>query len=201
MRPRAPLILATAVLIGAVLACGPAGTPAPSAADRATGLAQTAAAVLTSTALAVFTPPSPTPLPTTTSPAPTATDTPAAPTDTATPAASPTPCVDDSEFVADVNVPDGTHFAAGASFVKTWRLRNDGTCTWTPAYTFRSVGGNAMGGATVTVPNDVPPGGTLDISVSLTAPGGNGRHTGQWQLFNPGGTAFGTKPFVEINVP
>jgi hypothetical protein len=34
-----------------------------------------------------------------------------------------------------------------------------------------------------------------------TAPGGTGSHTSRWQLFNAGGTAFGTKPYVQISVP
>ncbi|HGJ66308.1 TPA: hypothetical protein ENS27_13160, partial [bacterium] len=37
-------------------------------------------------------------------------------------------------FVADVTVPDGTSFAPGAAFIKTWRLKNIGTCTWTGKY-------------------------------------------------------------------
>ena len=203
---RTHLTLVVATLTAAVLACGPASTPAPSAADRATGLARTAEYVLTSTAAATITPATPTPLPTTTpeatatlEPSPTATVT--VVVASPTPAVSPTPCENDSAFVADVNVPDGTHFAQGAAFNKTWRLRNDGFCTWTTAYTLRHVSGEGMGGATITLPNVVPAGATVDLTVALTAPARNGTFTGQWQLHGPDGAPFGTKPFVQIVVP
>ena len=44
-------------------------------------------------------------------------------------------CTDRAQFVTDVTVPDGTKYDPGATFTKTWRLRNVGTCTWTTAYT------------------------------------------------------------------
>src|SRR5262245_31607906 len=197
-------VLAVLALAAAILACGPAGTPPPSAADRATSLAKTAAAVLTSTAFATITPATPTPLPSVTpqfTETASVTPTLAAPLDTPTPDISPTPCENDSAFVSDVNVPDGSHFAQGTGFVKTWRLRNDGVCTWTAAYTLRYVSGDAMSGASVNLPHEVPAGATVDISVPLTAPASNGPFTGQWQLHSPSGAAFGTKPFVQIVVP
>ncbi len=44
------------------------------------------------------------------------------------------PLMDSAEFVADVTVPDDTVIAAGKAFTKTWRLRNNGTSTWTLDY-------------------------------------------------------------------
>ncbi len=39
-----------------------------------------------------------------------------------------------AQFVTDVTVPDGSIYPPGATFTKTWRLKNIGTCTWTPSY-------------------------------------------------------------------
>jgi hypothetical protein len=39
------------------------------------------------------------------------------------------------------------------------------------------------------------------LSVMLIAPAGAGTHRGQWQLFAPDGTPFGTRPFMQIQVP
>jgi hypothetical protein len=205
MPRRVSLLLAALLLGAALLACSDSSTPPPDASGRATSLAQTAAALLTATAQASITPLTPTSPPTDTPIPPAATDTappPPAPT-TAVPPAASTPCTgeNDSEFVADVNVPDGTHFAAGAAFTKTWRLRNDGTCTWTTAYTFRHVGGAVLGGVTINLAADVPPGATVDLSVSFVAPASNGTHVSRWQLHTPDGVAFGTRPYVEIIVP
>jgi Ig-like domain from next to BRCA1 gene len=54
--------------------------------------------------------------------------------------------VDDGAFFLDVTVPDNTQFTAGASFTKTWRLRNTGTTTWSTAYRLYFITGNQMGG-------------------------------------------------------
>jgi len=51
---------------------------------------------------------------------------------TVAPATQPPPAgCDRAQFISDVTVPDGTTFAPGATFTKTWRLKNSGTCTWT----------------------------------------------------------------------
>jgi hypothetical protein len=200
--------MAGLALVVALLACSTSGSGSPSVSDRATSLAQTAAALLTGTAAASITPETPTPLPTDTpaaTPLATASRVPATNTPTRPaplPSATQTPCANDkAEFVSDVNVPDGTHFAAGAAFQKTWRLRNNGDCAWTTDYTLRNVGGEVMGGATINMPNTVPPGVTVDLTVSLVAPDSPGKHTGRWQMFTPAGVAFGTKPFVQVTVP
>jgi hypothetical protein len=118
-----------------------------------------------------------------------------------TPTITPTPCVNDSDFVSDVTIPDGKQEQPGAAFTKTWRLRNNGECPWTTGYTLRNVGGEVMGGATISLPNAVPAGATVDLSVAFVAPKGSGKHISRWQLFTPAGVAFGTKPFLQIMVP
>src|SRR5690349_5782138 len=50
-----------------------------------------------------------------------------------TPTVGPAIC-DKVQFVADVTVPDGTNFPPKATFTKTWRLKNIGSCTWTTSY-------------------------------------------------------------------
>src|SRR5512134_3372356 len=96
----------------------------------------------------------------------------------ASPASAQTVC-DRAQFVTDVTVPDGMRFSPGATFTKTWRLRNIGTCTWTAAYTMVFDSGTQMG-TTTSVPfaQDVPPGGTIDLSVNMTAPNTAGNYTG-----------------------
>jgi hypothetical protein len=107
-----------------------------------------------------------------------------------TPTAS-LPC-DWISFVTDVTVPDGTAFNPSASFVKTWRLKNIGSCTWTPAYSLVFVSGDRMGGASaVALPGNVAPGATVDVSVNLTAPTAVNSYTGYWKLRNASGVLFG----------
>src|SRR5512141_335890 len=40
------------------------------------------------------------------------------------------PCTYRAAFAGDMTIPDNSVIAPGAAFVKTWRLRNDGTCVW-----------------------------------------------------------------------
>lgn len=175
---------------------------------KVSGTSVTPTNTSTATATATGTPPSPTstntgtvtpPTPTFTA---TATNTPGTITVTL-----PSSTCDKAEFVADVTVPDGTVFAPGTTFTKTWRLKNVGTCTWNTSYTLVFHTGEQMGGpAAVNLPSTVAPGQTLDLSVALTAPNTAGTYRGYWMLKNAGGVLFGIgvtgdKPFwVDIKV-
>ncbi|MFQ5407934.1 MAG: NBR1-Ig-like domain-containing protein [Anaerolineales bacterium] len=134
----------------------------------------------------------------------TATDTAAPkPTDTQGPTNTPGAqgCSDGAQFVADITVPDDTVFLPGAAFIKTWRLRNSGTCTWNNSYSYRFVGGAQMSGpSSVTISGTVAPGAEVDLSVNLVAPSAPGTYKGTWRMHNPGNAAFGSTPFVQIVV-
>ena len=113
---------------------------------------------------------------------------PAAPTNTSVPVVIPTTGCDAAQFITDVTIPDGTLFAAGATFVKTWRLKNTGSCTWNSSYALVFDSGTAMGGAaSVPLASSVAPGGSIDISVNLQAPSADGTYTGFWGLANASG--------------
>ena len=110
-------------------------------------------------------------------------------------------------FVADVSVPDGTTFGPSTSFVKTWRLKNIGTCTWTTSYSLVFVSGDPMGNTSaIVMPTNVAPGGTVDVSVTLTSPAAAKSYAGYWMLKNASGVMFGFGPtasksfWVKINV-
>lgn len=105
---------------------------------------------------------------------------------TATRAAPPTAICDLAQFVRDVTIPDGTVFAPGATFTKTWRLKNAGTCTWS-GYTLVFDSGELMGGASPVSIGTVSPGQEIDLSVNLTAPLANGSYRGYWRIRNTSG--------------
>lgn len=139
-------------------------------------------------------------------PAPTPTPPPpstATPEPTATPEqASPLPegCAYNAFFVKDVTIPDNTQMAPGAEFVKTWRLRNSGTCDWGPAVKLVFIEGEQLGGpASVDAPV-TPAGTTVDIEVNLKAPRKPGTYRGTWRMRTPDGQDFGDRPYVQIVV-
>ena len=119
----------------------------------------------------------------------------------------PTTGCDRAHFVTDVTVPDGTVFAPGQMFTKTWRLKNTGKCTWTAGYSLVFSAGDQMGGpSSISLPSEVAPNQTIDLSVNLTAPNAVGSYRGYWLLKNASGGVFGigvlgNKPFwLAVNV-
>ncbi|HLF87505.1 MAG TPA: NBR1-Ig-like domain-containing protein [Anaerolineales bacterium] len=101
-------------------------------------------------------------------------------------------CTDKATFVADVTVPDNTSFPTNHSFVKTWRLKNDGTCTWDSSYALVFDNGDQMAGnSPASLPKVVAPGESVDISVTLTTPISGGTYRGEWLLQNSQGKKFG----------
>ena len=190
------------IALAALAACnfpGPATTPDLGA----TSAAQTLSAQLTSIAQPQATTPAPPtaiPVTPTTAPSPTT-----AATFTAT--ATTIPC-DRAGQILDITYPDGSDLAPGAGFVKTWRIRNTGSCTWTSAYALVFDHGDSMGSppSIQLTTGTVAPGQTVDVSVSLTAPAAAGTYRGYYRLRNSSGVIFGTDPgantafWVEIEV-
>ena len=213
------VFLATLALLTAALACNMPTSSTPSNGQTTNGVGTAAAQTLEALQTAVaqipdtFTPgadipistaqpgetnPSATPVPqdaaATTAPQGSPSNTPA-----------PSPC-DSAGFISDVSIPDGTILPAGTQFTKTWRLRNNGTCTWTADYNVVFISGDAMGAAaSQKLGVSVSPGASVDISVVMKAPAQGGEYRGNWQLRNAAGVLFGVgaenQPFyVDVKV-
>ncbi len=105
---------------------------------------------------------------------------------------------DNSVYLSDVTIPDGTVLTPGATFTKTWSMQNTGTCTWSTAYSIVFYSGNAMSGVTTALSESVSPGGSINISVELTAPSTASSYTGYWRLQNASGTSFGEVVYVHV---
>lgn len=118
-----------------------------------------------------------------------------------------TNCTNKAAFVEDINYPDDTQVAGGEAFEKTWKLRNDGTCTWNNAYTMIFLDGDQMGATSPQpLPTQVEPGDEVDLSILFTAPTKAGNYRSEWKLRSAFGTEFGIgsradRPFwVQIEV-
>jgi len=178
----------------------PGNTPEPennSAEAVLTAAAQTVEANLTQAA--IQNPPTVPVVPTNTTAPPTVTLAVASSTSSA-PLPTATSDCDDGDFVTDVTIPDGTVLNPNESFTKTWRLKNSGTCSWTPSYAVVFSHGDSMNGPTTqALAGNVNPGQTMDISVNLKAPASPGDYTGYWKLRNAAGVTFATF-YVTIKV-
>ena len=183
------IILASALILGA---CNLPSATSQEDAD-ATTVAETAAAVFTRAAetAAVASPsatlaPGETP---TVTPVPTNT---LFPTQANTATKTPIPC-NRATFVKDVTIPDNTNIDPGATFTKTWRLQNSGSCTWTTGYVLLFDNGDQMNAPATKsfTTGSVAPGSTVDISVDLTAPTTPGTYQGNFKLRSPDNIVFG----------
>ena len=192
------------VLISALLlwGCAPApSAPTPDVRIIQTGAAQTVVANFTLTAAA--------PTPTT----PPAQDTPAeSPTaggPTETPTLLPgnvtaTPILCDALIfdtaTIDVNVPDNTEMQLGQEFVKTWLVRNNGSCTWGAGYKLIFSSGDRLSGVPQPFNAVVVPGQDVEVSVNFKAPTLAGVYVSSWQMANADGTPFPRTFYVKIIV-
>jgi hypothetical protein len=95
----------------------------------------------------------------------------------------------------DVTIPDDSVIPPGQSFVKTWKLVNTGTCTWTTAYSATFFYGDRMSAPeSVPLKGYVSPSQNVEISVEMVAPQAPGTYQGNWKMANPDGTLFGIGP-------
>lgn len=140
----------------------------------------------------------------TTTPSPSATSTPTpSPTVTFTPTATQTDaivCAPVLLFVHDDTVPDRTVIDPGATFIKTWQIRNAGNCAWDSGYTLNVADSGGMGGDRSVFLPALPIQGTGRVSVSLNAPTTPGVHRETWIPHTAQNIAFGKAIWVEIVV-
>ncbi len=119
---------------------------------------------------------------------PTNTPVPAA---TASAAASGT-CTNSADFVTDISIPDGTTLTSNSSFIKTWRIKNTGTCSWDSGYSLVFVDGTLLMPVNYApLPGTIAPGQTFDLSLNMTAPIYPGNYESDWKLRTPSGALFG----------
>lgn len=203
------LIGVAVFLLGAsslLAACGSATPDVPTPTQLNPDLVFTAAAETAAAMMTEAAPPTATitPTATETQEPPTATTAPTEAAPTVSPTAAlggPSSSGDSMIFVEDVQVQDNDVFEPGEKFTKIWQVKNDGSTTWGSGFSLVFVGGNQMGGpASIAIPSEVAPGGTVNISVELTAPESAGEYIGYWRMSNDRAELFSNSIWVAIHV-
>jgi len=83
----------------------------------------------------------------------------------------------------------------------TWTIRNAGTSTWTAGYMLRFFSGNAFGAPNENlIGQDVLPGGTIDITLQMTAPTTPGDYRSDWVMATDSRGNFNEGVFLKISV-
>jgi len=204
-----PPILLPGVFLFA--ACVPIASPAPTpdVALIQTSAAQTVIVNLTRTASVSTFPPLPPP---TDTPTPGLLDTPTTTTPTLEATSTPTlsggitatPILCDAlsfdPATVDVNIPDNTEMQPGQTFVKTWRVKNNGSCTWGAGYRLVFSYGDRMSGQPLPLSGVVGPGQEVEVSVQFKAPTKAGAYLSAWQMANALGRPFPKPIYVKIVV-
>ena len=159
---------------------------------------QTFSAVLTQTALAQ---PTDTPVPTLTASATFAPFATSAGTLVSGPTIAATKSCYSMAFVSDVTIPDNTPVTPGQTFTKTWKVVNNGSCAWDAGFKFAFTGGEAMGGATYTLPASVAVNANVNLSITMTAPTNKtGAIRSNWRMSTASGQFFGDEIYVVVLV-
>lgn len=198
-------ILLTALLIAA---CGGQATPVeptPDVAAVRTSAASTVVSQFTLTA-AVFTPTIPPPLATSTpetQEALPATEEATAEVSSSSETSTALPCdiVSYDPLTVDVTIPDNTVMTPGQDFVKTWKVKNTGSCPWGAGYTLAYANyDDKMSGQFTGFKEVIQPGQEVEVSVQFKAPSKAGVYVSAWSMRNPSGFFFEERVFVKIIV-
>jgi hypothetical protein len=98
-----------------------------------------------------------------------------------------------AQYITDVTFPDYSQILPGTAFTKVWRVKNIGTCAWSPGYALVFTDGFKMQGTNPqAIGVTVLPGQTADIGVKLVAPiSPTGTYTSYYKLQNEQGSQFG----------
>jgi hypothetical protein len=200
-----PLLTALAAFIAlAAAACGPKKPePTPTMSVDAIYTAAVHTLMAQQATQKALTPPTPAATETTfptLAPAPSLPPAPLFGTATASLGGGGVPGCDNAVFVADVTIPDGSEMPAGKKFIKTWSLLNKGSCEWSTSYKLAFLNGDQMSGTDAFVPQSVPVGSVINMSVNLVAPEAAGSYTGNWQMENAASQRFGNIITVVIKV-
>jgi len=105
-------------------------------------------------------------------------------------------------FISNNGIEDGHIFPAGAEFIKSWLMANEGTVAWPETTQLVYVAGFRMGGeGEVPTSYDVgavAPGERVDVTVSdMKAPEQPGHYIGFWRLSDGNGNFFGHRVWCE----
>lgn len=189
-----------------IAACGPSPAstdtePTPDVAAVRTSAASTVISQFTLTA-AAFTPTASLP---TETPAPEQTATATSPFAQVTDVSGTTIALCDllsyDPATVDVNIPDNTTMTPGQDFIKTWRVKNNGSCEWGAGYELVYADyEDQMSGQFQPLTEVVLPGQEVEVSVQFTAPDEAGVYLSAWVMSNPAGVTFPEPIYVKIIV-
>jgi len=109
-----------------------------------------------------------------------------------------------SRFVMHITIDDDAVLSPDSPFIKTWRIRNEGTIAWSAKtkliFLSRENGEQFNTPNEIEIGKDVNPGDCIDLSVQMKAPKECGSYIGFWRLATKDGIKFGQRFWCRIIV-
>ncbi|KAG1345966.1 hypothetical protein G6F62_003993 [Rhizopus arrhizus] len=110
-----------------------------------------------------------------------------------------------AQFIADINIPDGTCVLPKKNFIKTWKVRNNGNIHWPTDSRLLFNGGNIFKPYPMSFPEGfllpgLAPNQEGCISAELQAPDSPGDYTSRFCFITPEGDRFGDELYCIIKV-
>lgn len=110
-------------------------------------------------------------------------------------------CLDNLNYLEDLNIPDRMVVTPGQILDKRWQVENTGSCNWDEQYHLRLISGKSLGAAAEQPIDPAPRGTQAVLRIRFTAPFEPGDYRSTWQAYNPQGKPFGDPIFIEVIVP
>ncbi|KAG1473087.1 hypothetical protein G6F56_001153 [Rhizopus delemar] len=111
-----------------------------------------------------------------------------------------------SQFLADLNIPDGTLVEPKKNFIKMWKVKNNGTVSWPAGSRLLFNGGGIFKPYPTSYPEgfiipSIQPGEEACITAELQSPDAPGSYSSIFCFITPDGTRFGDQLWCSIEVP
>jgi len=103
-------------------------------------------------------------------------------------------------LVKDVTIGEGENVPPNTSFIKTWRVTNNGEDQWPEGCYLTFTGGINLSPLTSVPAGSLHPGETKDLSVDMNSPAEPGIYESKWRMATPNGSLFGETIWVILTV-
>lgn len=116
------------------------------------------------------------------------------------------PTCKNSQYGGDITIPDGTVMKPWQKFTKGWTVKNTGTCTWDDGFYFAGWAGPPSMAANQDpyrfrfAKDFIGPGESVNIYISMYAPGDPGDYVAHWAMYDDNHKQFGGDFTVVIKV-
>lgn len=103
-------------------------------------------------------------------------------------------------FMRDVTIGEGESVPPNTTFLKTWKIQNNGNSAWPIGVFLKYTSGDQLGPINMVSVKPLGAGEEYDLSVNMISPGKTGMYQGQWRMCTPTGQYFGDVIWVILCV-